>query len=233
MERSGVRNVKKTNAPKGGGGRRSFRKRRGKRNITYGDIGNKVYNDVMPVIRLAKKMFNTENKYLDTANSAAVSSTGGLTLLNAMAQGNTASTRLGDTVRYNFIEWNFVVTINAAATASQLRLCIFRDEQPNGQASPVAGYMANPNSVVSMVAFTDVTRFHTFVDEIIEVSSAGPATLTLRGSKGLGFHTNYGLSNNGNVTDISKNSLNLFLVSNEATNTVSVNYYIRLLFVDN
>ncbi len=229
MEKSGVRNVNKVNVPK----RRGRRGRRnGKRGITYQQIGNKVFNDVMPVIKLMKRLLNTENKYVDYSTTLGVSSTSGNNLVNPLAQGNSATTRLGDTVKYDFMQWNFIVTINPAAVASQVRLCIVRDEQPNGALAAPGSYMA-ASTVQSMTQFQQETRFYTYVDEIIAVDANGPQTLVFRGSKNLGFHSNYGLGNAGTVADISKNSLFLYAVSNEATNTVSVAIYIRLLFVDN
>lgn len=232
MERRGVRNINKTNVPKKGRGNRK-RRQTGNRDITYSQIATKISRDIMPVVNLAKRMFNTENKYLDNSASVSVSSTSSLMLLNGMAQGNSASTRLGDTVKFNFVQWNIVVTINAAATASQLRIFLVRDEQPNGATFGYTSYAATNNSVTTLTNFQQETRFYTFVDELIAVDSAGPQTLCFRGSKNLGFHTNYGLGNAGTVADISKNSLILVAISNEATNTVTFKYDFRLLFVDN
>ncbi len=232
MERSGVRNVKKNNLPIGRNKRRGNRRNFGNK-ITYAQIGNKLYNDVMPIVKLAKKVFNTENKFLTTsAVATSISTTPALIGLNLMAQGNTASTRLGDTVKFDFIQWNIVCTINPAAAASQIRVLIVRDEQPNGA---TFGYTSLMDSVAvtSLTNFKQETRFYMFVDEIITLDSNGPQTLTFRGSKSIGFHTNYGLGNAGTIADISKNSLNLCFVSNEATNTPSVTYDVRVLFVDN
>ncbi len=230
MLRSGVRNVKKDNLPKKGKKRSGRRRRAGK--ITYAQIGNKVYNDVMPAIKLMRRLMNVENKYLDYATTLGVSSTSGNNLINPLAQGTTALTRTGDTVKFDYMYYTFVITINAAATASQVRLCIARDEQPNGALASPGSYMVS-STVTSMTNFQQETRFYTYLDEIVCVDGAGPQTLVYRGAKSLGFHTNYGLGNAGTVADISKNSLFLYAVSNEATNTVSVAVYIRCLFVDN
>ncbi len=229
MIRSGVRNVNKVNIPKKRG---KFRGKRGGRRITYAQIGNKIYNDVMPVVKLVKRMLNTENKYIDNSSSMGVSSTAGFTFLNSLTQGNSATTRLGDTVKFDWLQWNIVLTINAAATASRVRVCILRDEQSNGANPATTDYM-NSGAVTSLTNFKEETRFFTFVDEIVTLDSNGPQVLCLRGSKNLGFHTNYGLGNAGTVADITKNSLFMYSVSNEATNTVSMEYNIRLLFVDN
>ncbi len=232
MERRGVRNVKKTGIPKKGRGNRRRKGGRGK-NISYGDMYKKVYTDIMPIVNLARRMFNTENKYLDTVGSMSISTTASLVLLNGMAQGNTASTRLGDTVKFNFIQTNITVTINAAATASVLRIFLVRDEQSNGSAFAYTSYAATNNNPVTLTNFTQEQRFFTYVDELICVDSAGPQVLSFRTSKNLGFHTNYGFGNAGTVADISNNSLYFVMISSEATNNVTVSYAWRLLFVDN
>ncbi len=232
MERRGVRNVKKTGIPKKGRGKGRPRGKQS-RDITYGDMYRKINRDVMPIVNLAKRMFNTENKYLDTVGSMSISTTASLVLLNGMAQGTTASTRLGDTVKFNFINCNITVTINAAATASVLRMFLVRDIQPNGSAFAYTSYAATNNNPVTLTNFSQETRFYTYLDELICVDSAGPQVLSFRVSKPLGFHCNYGLGNAGTAADISENTLYFVMISNEATNTVTVSYAWRLLFVDN
>lgn len=225
--------MSKVNNPKRNLTRRNKRPGRRGRDISYADIGSKVYRDVMPIVNMAKKIFNTENKYLDTIFSAAVSTTASLTILNAMAQGNTASTRIGDTIKFDFMQWNATVQINASAVLTSIRLFIVRDMQPNGAAFGYTSYASTNNDPLTLTNFKQEQRFYTYVDELFCITSNGAQMLTFRGSKALGFHTNYGLSNNGDVTDISANTLYLVLISNEATNTPTVKLDFRLLFVDN
>lgn len=223
-----VTNLKKTGAPKS--------KAKKSKRIPYARMVKQVYGDVMPFIKMAKGVLNTENKYIDTAIATSVSSSISTTYLNLMAQGNTASTRLGDTVKFDFLHYHLVITISAAATVSTLRIFILRDQESNGtnfSYSGSANSYANAGTPYAMTNFQVEQRYYTYLDELVVVDSAGPQGLVLRGSKRLGTHTNYGLGNAGTQADISNNTFILAMISNESTNNVNVNGYFRMLFVDN
>ncbi len=235
MESKNKRNVNKvaTKPKSGRRGARGSRNVRKNARISYGAMFNQVRSDVQPVMKLVKYLLNSENKYLDTVASTAVSTTAYLNLLNPLAEGDTASTRTGDMVKFDLLQFNLTVTINASATASVGRCCIVRDEQPNGGAFGIGSYFSSVNNPLSLTNFQQETRFYTYLDEVICVDSQGPQVLSFRKTINLGFHTNYGLGNAGTIADISKNSLYVLFLSNEATNTPTFSYTVRLLYLDN
>lgn len=221
------RNVKQTDFR---GKRRKRRAKTRNKRIAYGDVMKQVMSDVLYI----KSQFNAEDKWIDIANGGTnILNSQTLVLLNGMATGNTSVTRVGQSIKAVDLQFNLSITVNSSATASFLRCIILRDEQPNGAAPSAANILNVGGNFLSPRNVGYNNRFHVFYDELFAVCLNGPQNKVISFIKPFGFHTNYNTGSAGDITDITKNSLYLVLLSNESTNGVVVSYYSRFSFLDN
>lgn len=207
--------------------RRRFRGR-AKKGITYRQIGSKVWRD----IRWLKSMINVEKKYLDITFDSAVSSTENFQLLNGMALGDTSITREGQSIKMINLFLRAYITMHASATTTQVRLMIILDTQPNAAAMTAAELLASTSNILSPLTIGYGSRFKILIDKLFRLDT-NKLNLEYKHFMKLGMHTKYNTSNNGTIADITKNSLYLMLVSDQATNTPNVSFWNRLRFIDN
>ncbi len=211
------------------------KKRKGRRNknkrIPYSKIGAQVLSDVNSI----RKMFNTELKYNDSVATTTVGTTFTIYLLNALTQGTTSTTRLGDTIRASRLQLNISCNINTASTTGYVdfRIFVIRDLQPNGATFAAASYLQAPTNVLSPINMAQCKRFVTIDDQIFTLDLQGPEAYTYRKVYELNFHPEYGLGNAGTVADISKDALFLAVLSNDNTNMPGYTFYSRFQFIDN
>jgi hypothetical protein len=228
MQSTNARNVKRINQAS-----RKPRKQRMPKRIPYATMAKQVYGDVLPYMKSLKNLLNVEDKYVDVANTAGFSSTATLILLNGVLQDDTENGRVGISIKSVSLDFNMTLTINSSATATYVRMFIVRDEQPNGAAFTYGTFVSSQTDVRTLTNVNFEQRFYTYADELFALNSNGQQNQVFRTRIPINFHTYFDDSDVGDVTDISKNSLYLVLVSNEATNTPTIGYYSRYWFVDN
>lgn len=221
------KNVKQNNFK---GKRRNRKNKRSGSRIAYTDVMKQVMSDVLYL----KRQFNSEDKWIDVSNGGTtVTNTQTQVLLNGVTTGTSSITRTGQSIKAVNIQFNLAITVNSSATASFLRCIILRDEQPNGAAPAAANILNVGGNFISPRNVGYNERFHVFYDELFAVCLNGPANKVISFVRPLGFHTIFNTGTAGDITDITKNSLYLILLSNEATNGVVVSYYSRFSFLDN
>ncbi len=210
-------------------GRRRKRGRGGR--ISYTGAVRQLKSDVKGLI----SALNVEDKYIDTivAPTAFASTAAVLTLLNGTQLGNTASTRNGQSTKAVDLQFNLLLTQNASASVTFVRVIIFRDEQTNSAAPAGNDLMVDSTNVLSLRYVPYLPRFHTYLDETICMTSSNNHGVVRSRMFRLGFHVEYNTSNAGTVADIARNSLYLYLQSNEGTNFASYSFFTRFSFVDN
>jgi hypothetical protein len=203
-----------------------------------GDLaaGKRLVHRALAVLKGAATLgFNTEQKHIDAAYAAAVSTTPVITCLNAVAQGDTNITREGSSLKAVGFEFRYYLSMNASASTSAMRVIIFMDTRNAGAAptvtdvlaSSVVGLLGVDNQPGRFVILYDHTSAHTLASETRAYISQ-----TLRIPAVDGCHFSYN-GNAGTVADCRAGALFLYVISNEATNTMSIDFQSRLWFVDN
>ncbi len=175
-----------------------------------------------------RQFSNTEIKQVDTTATTTPGTTQSLILLNPLSQGTTRLTRIGNSVRFITLACNFKITINSSATNTTVRLLLIYDKQTNG-AAPVNIYQTS--SIISPFNPDQMYRYVILHQSSTSVSISGMQERVVSFTLPLYCITRY-QSNNGDITDISTGSIYLGLLSDDNTNTPSVEYYIRASFVD-
>lgn len=195
-----------------------------------------------------------EKKYVDTTvTSGSVSTTGGLSLLNGIAVGNTVNTRVGRKIIIKSIQWkgNVAVEQGADLAVSQLapvqsvRFMVLIDKQPNG-ATFATTDLLQTNSVFAPINMAYRDRFIVLKDKLLnlgfvastatagQVSGAGNPQVIVNGYKKCSFPVVYGADAGATVADISSNALYFFVlgsvVAGETDSTCNI--YFRVRYVD-
>lgn len=210
------------------GGRYPVLPRVNRRWNIYGGAAEQLWRDVMYL----KSVINVEKKFADYTFSAAVSSTENFQLVNGLQQGDTASTREGQSIKIYSLYVRFYMTINASATTTQIRIFVLMDKQPNG-AVPTSGDLLQSNTnILSPLLMGYGSRFKIFMDKVYRLDT-NKLNLTIKKFFKFRFHTKYGSGNAGTVADITKNSLYIMMVSDQATNTPNIDFWARLRYIDN
>lgn len=180
-----------------------------------------------------------EWKYKDTTLGTSAVTTAGLQiLLNGLAPGNSAETRVGMKVELRSLELRFSIQNTPTTGLTQaIRVMIIMDKQTNGVSANYADYMANVN-VYGMRNLAQRKRFRCLWDRQYPLSLAGNnGTLKvihtyLKFRKPIVVEYNDGVA--GTVADISSGSIFLVAFSTQPTGTTdaSLEGYSRIRYTD-
>lgn len=168
-----------------------------------------------------------ELNFVDTsiANSN-VSTTAQITLLNGMAQGTTASTRIGRRIQMKSIEMKGYLVPDTTTLVAIARFAIVLDKQANA-AAPAFTDIYDSASPVSLRNISNKARFWVLWDSGL-ITTAGNTTagqITDSGVKGLEFYkrinipVQYNAGTAGTVGDIQTNALYFVAIGSQASGT--------------
>lgn len=214
------------------GMKRNKRRRRPKgsnRVGVYSQAARQAWRDFNSI----RRFINTEFHLSDTiASNASVSSTTTITLLNGLQLGDTTTTRTGQSIKMDRSDFRFIMRGNVTAVTCFLRVIVVVDKQANS-AAPASGDLLAADTVIAPYTFASQQRFIPLFDETFALPSSGQACITKAVGVNTIQHVTYNAGNAGTIADISSNSLYLYMLSDQATNTPTISYYYRLWFVDN
>lgn len=210
--------------------------RRRKSRVTRGQAYGKVANDALKLAKWTASMLNVEHKRVDSSLIANITNTAVPQLVNPLALGNTFTTRNGNSVKYTSVYCKGTLSWNplAGATSVQnIRLIWLLDKTPKGVIAQMTDQYVT-GDVYSLIApDQNPGRFKILKDHRFMLNAQRPQVNYSFFSK-MPFHTDYGLGNTGTVADISRNSLVLITVSDQATaNYPGAALQIRVKYIDN
>lgn len=203
--------------------RKRYRQRRG---------GNSMWNIAKKAANgIVKYYLNPEYKFLDNSGQVNPSSTGQVISGNGLiAQGDTDITRDGNSIKVT--SWLHRITLekNASATSTRFRIILFSDVSSAG-AVPAVTDLLQTASVISPLNRVNGSRFHVLQDKTCVLDTDTPQKV-FEFYKKMQHHIKY-LDGTANTTSLGQGSLYVLILSNEATNTPTMNYYSRMRFLDN
>ncbi len=210
-----------------------YRKRR--RRMPQGGGGYlNTASKALAVAYAVKKLINIEYKVIRTGFTTDPSSTGSVTNLTAIAQGDDIDERDGNKIRVKYIKFSGSVTLNASASDSRVRIVVIRDN--NGSTTQPAitdlyttasGYANNQMKVSTP---QNNSRFTVLYDRLLIMDAGHGLTQQFKWSSSLDHHVFY---TGTAATDEGKGNLYLFLASNEATNDPVMAATCNVMFIDN
>ncbi len=204
----------------------------------YVACGKMVLGDAAKALKMAsylKSIVNVEFKNHDTNVQEVISTTASITQLTNIAQGDTTVTRDGSSCKIVSLMLNYFITMHASAIESIMRVIVVHDRQTN-QAIYAAADLLHDTSINDALNspknLDNDRRFSILYDRCHSLSSAGTTIKNFKFYRKLALRIRYDNAAAA-ITSLTQNSLSIFLISNEATNTPSINFFLRLRFVDN
>lgn len=199
----------------------------------------KAYNDLVSMDKKIKKVAKavkdvTEEKYHDKAFPEAEIYNDGtsFTLLSSIDRGDGPSSRDGDSVRFQRLQFKARIIPDADDAYNVVRLIIFRYKGQFGQTPTVAKLLETPTYPgVSPLNFENRSIFHVIHDKTYPTTLDVNGTTMINIDKKLSIKTMYSAST-GSEANTVDNGIYAFLISTEATATEapSVQFISRLLF---
>ncbi len=196
----------------------------------------------MSVAKRALNMVAGELKIIDTkgTGTAIPDGAGVLVQLTNMGQGNTDATRNGNQITLKKLEMRLQLILASAASSSQIRVMIVKDKQTNGAGISVDKLLesvANLQSLISPLESDNLKRFAILYDRVHVLNRPGISAVQSNVKYVSKFKKlNMRIQYNGTgttITALNSNSLSLLFISNEPTNEPTVDFFVRLSYIDN
>lgn len=179
-----------------------------------------------------KSLLNVERKTHDIATTSLTPTTAGLfLLLNGIANGDLAFERDGSSVKMVRLGIHGNIFIHASATNTQVRYLIVQ-KKDNNSAAPVLADILNGVGTNGFYKKNTIHNFNILYDKRYNLAQDGKDSLQISFNKELRMKVRYD-GTTAAVTDISKNGLYFFCISNEATNTPTFSIASRVTYIDN
>lgn len=186
-------------------------------------------------VKYLKSIVNVEFKKHDSQATNTPSTSGVISSLAAIAQGDTDQTRSGNSILAKSLYLQYTIKQHASASETFCRLVVFMDKQQISDTAPSIGDILDStfSSQYWLAPLNNefgVGRFKVLADRRFAFSGNGKEAHIGKLYLKLKNHIRY---NGSTVSDIQKNGIYLLWVSSEATNTPSVEHVARLTFTDN
>lgn len=178
-----------------------------------------------------RALVNAEKHFVDGgANGTIAAATGTVIDFSQIAQGDTISTRTGNSILVNNIQLRSLVTFNASATNTLVRAFLVQDLQQVADTPPTAASILDSVSPLAPLNRLSLGRYKIIMNKKFILDSQHPTKVVNFYRKFKKHHFRY---NGTAVGDIQKGGLYIVFVHNEATNLPSINYSSTTVFYDN
>lgn len=178
-----------------------------------------------------KTLINVERKYHSvTISQNPDNSTGAVTYLSGLTQGDTASNRDGNKVRVRSIQYHGRISINPSATQTNVRVLLCRLKDTNGTDASITDLFETP-SVYEFYKTNEIFNYKVLKDKTFTVNSDKP-NVVFRWFIKQNSHLQYSGNSNA-VTDQQRNGYFLISISDQMTNTPTVGGRTRMQYIDN
>lgn len=188
----------------------------------------------LSLARSVASKVNVEYKTNDSTSNLGVGTTAQTIHLTGLTKGDDYNNRDGRSVCYKSIEMDIYTVMHASASATVVRYILVLCK--NGLSAPSFSSIFDTSSAQAIIAHRNLNNRKNYTilwDKLEFMDSASHKQCIDSKFKKLNMHTIFNAGNAGDITDIESNALYLVMVSNEATNTPTVYYNVRLRFVDN
>jgi len=214
-------------------GRKVFRRRPrrfkkgGFANMRVGALARKAYNG----FKYIRGLVNAEMyKYDTTATLSGILSTGGVVLMNGIAQGDSAVTRTGNSIFCRALNIKGIVTKNASNTTGHLlRISVVIDNQNIADTTPNFSDIYTASGVFSHLNPDTVGRFTVLRSHIVRIDSDDPLK-PFEMNIPMKHHCRY---NGTSASDIQRGAIFLVVCSSDGSNGPTFQYESRLSYHDN
>ena len=181
-------------------------------------------------VKYLRTLVNSEVHKLDTNPTTLISSTGYVTHLSGIAQGDGVNQRTGLGILAKGLSARGVFWIHASASTSQVRVIYFIDLQQIADTTPGVTDVLTGSFWNAHYNTSNVGRFKILSDTCFGLSANGPQQKIFKHYFKLNRHIRY---NGTAATDQQKGAVYILLISNEGTNLVGIDLHNRISWHDN
>lgn len=188
----------------------------------------------MRVYRIARNVVgrftNAEIKSTFKNQASTGISTSGLTVnLFAPTQGLLVKNRVGNSVKLIRHNLNYVLKMHPSATQTNVRVMLLLDKQANEGTISSGGLLEDNNDITSFIENHVRYRITKLYDRMHSMSITGHQGGVFKINKKLNTVVKY----DGASGDPTKNSLVILFISDEPTNTPTIQFNSRSRYIDN
>jgi len=135
------------------------------------------------MVRALRSKLALEKKFFDTTISGTINDTGSITSLCNIPQGDTASARDGNQVKFDSLFLRWQINATGAAGKVTVRLMIVEDKAPQSSLPAGTGFLETFDTI-SLANMANTYRFRIWMDKRIQLDSQGnsgyvPASVVL------------------------------------------------------
>lgn len=183
-----------------------------------------------------RKLINVEEKYVDLTGNPNFDYTGTAVYLSGLSQGDTVSTREGNSIKIQKIKFNYNLVWSTGLT--QARVLIVRDLQNQGATITCNDVLESTGNVYAPLSMIDYIngplqnkRFSIVYDNMTTLDQYHPV-------KSFQFESShdchvYFRDTGSTVASAGNGSYFLLIISNVLASTPNINFYWRMEFTDN
>jgi len=167
--------------------------------------------------------------YDETNNVTPDNSTGTITgISRGMSQGDTNNTFKGNSILLKKINLRFSALMNSSATATRLRFIVLRDLRPQTALPGITDILSGTNVQAFLNIDDQIQRFRVLMDKRITLTTNYPEKMFIFNRQFRRMHIKF---NDSQVPVL--NDIIIACLSDEPTNTPTINIGSRLRFYDN
>lgn len=183
-------------------------------------------------VKKIKKLINVEKKFVDSADTNPISSTGsiGLPIAGYIAQGDGIGQRDGNSVLGQSLYIQHQFKMHASAVDTIVRCIIFVDKQLVADTAPTSTPLLDSDDVEALYNYVNRPRFQILSDRRFVLNDAKSTSLFVNYTIPYNKHITW---NGTAATDYQKGQVWMLLISTEATNTVTNDTRTRFTYTDN
>lgn len=183
-------------------------------------------------VKYLKSIVNSERHYHTRTADLNPSSTGQVVHLTDVGQDDTSTGRTGNSILLRGININLECSMNASITNGEtyFRIIVFKDNQQIGDTTPAVTDILESAKTSAFLNQDHAGRFQILKNYYFSLDSIKGKSRIIRHYINQHLHVRW---NGINGSDIQKNGIYILFLSDEPTNTPSVNYNIKLGWHDN
>jgi hypothetical protein len=180
-----------------------------------------------------KRLLNVEKKHVDAASSfnpGAISASS--VLLTGIAQGDTNESRDGSSIKLLSLSIHGRIEKSTSTTSTVVRIVLVHDKVPDGSAPSHSDIFQDSDHNSHYQTENMGTKYSIISDKSYVMSDGGGEMKLFRNFKKLNQKMRF-TGTGATISDISQGALWLFAISNETTNTPTLTFRSRCMYVDN
>lgn len=181
-------------------------------------------------VRGLQKMWNTEVKFFDVNQvNQSIGTTGAVYSLSQIPGGDAYNQRDGNSCRLKSQLFRLSAVLNSSADQTFVRFILFKDNEARNASPAAADLLETGNDYLSPLNHVNGKRFTVIRDKVLNLRKDMNSAVSKEYIK-CSHHLKF---SSATSTDVREGAMYVLLISDQVTNTPTVDFNNRLRFIDN